>query len=137
MQIKLTTDYAFRMLTYLSLKNNVANSKEIADRLSIPQKNILDIGRKLKTANHINIINGPYGGYKLKKKPDDISLYGIVSIFESVQENRRFKGKRETQNNIDVAMASLYFELQDMIEKKLKSKTLADLVLKYTVNSTE
>jgi len=134
MQINLTTDYALRILVFLTLKNKVVNSKEIADSLDIPQKKVLSIGRKLKAAKYVNIVNGPYGGYIIVKKPEDILLYDIVLMFESVRVNFHSERKRGGDAAVDVPVITLYSELRSLIEEKLKSETLADLVWKETDN---
>lgn len=128
MQIKLITDYALRMLIYLSIEKNVANSKEISERLDIPQKNVLSIGKRLSAASYVKIINGPYGGYKINKQPEDVVLLDAISIFEDTKINCRPEGEKENQMIPDTAVNCLYSELQGMIETKLKSETLADVI---------
>jgi len=130
MQIKLTTDYALHILVFLTLKNKVTNSKEIADSLDIPQVKVLSIGRKLKAEKYVNIVNGPYGGYILAKKPEDILLYDIVLMFEGVRVNCHSETKKEGDAAVNVPVITLYSELQSLIEEKLKSETLADLIRK-------
>ena len=128
MQINLMTDYALRMLLFLSVNSGITNSREISEQLDIPQKNILKIGRKLKTENYVDITVGPYGGYTLIKKPNTILLYDVVSMFEKIQINCHLETEKGKQIEIDAAVNSLYAELQDMIKTTLKAKTLAEIV---------
>jgi len=128
MQINLMTDCALRMLIFLAIKHGVANSRKLAEQLDIPQKNILEIGRKLKAENYIDATVGPYGGYTLNKTPDTILLYDIVCLFEKININCHSESEKGKQIEIDAAVNGLYSELQDMIITTLKSKTLADIV---------
>ena len=130
MQIHLMTDCAFRMLIFLTVNRGITNSREIAEELNIPQKNILKIGRKLKAENYVDITVGPYGGYALTKKPDTILLYDVVSMFEKIQINRHPETEKGKQIKLNTAVNGLYSELQDVIETALKAKTLAEIVPK-------
>ena len=49
MQITNTTDYALRIIDYLSEKGNLATEAELADNLKIPIRNISKIMNILKT----------------------------------------------------------------------------------------
>lgn len=136
MQIKPVTDYALRMLIYLFVKRDISNSKEISEQLNIPQKNVLSIGRNLKKAKYISITSGPYGGYTITKKSEDITVYNIISIFEDVKINCRFslREKKGSKTMIESAADDLYYTLQCIIEEKLKSITLADLITGNTAD---
>jgi len=131
MQIKLTTDYAMRMLTYLAEKKALASSGEIAEALHIPQPYVQSIGRKLKNENYINITIGPFGGLSLIKDPNEITVYDIVMLIEQsitlnrCLENERFCSRQAAQ----FCSVHAYFgELQEALEEKLKAKTLASFL---------
>ena len=128
MQVNLMTDYALHMLVFLEINKGVTNSKEIAGRLDIPQKKILEIGRRLKSKNYVDAPVGPYGGYTLTQKPDTILLYDIVCLFEKININGHPESEKGKQIEIDAAVNGLYSELQNKIETVLKSKTLADIM---------
>ena len=126
MQINLMTDYALRMLIFLAVNRGSTNSKEIAEQINVPQKNVLKIGHKLKAENYVDASVGPYGGYALTQKPDTILLYDVFCLFEKIQINCEIK--KGNLIEIDTAVNGLYSELQNKIETVLKSKTLADIV---------
>lgn len=134
MQIKLMTDYTLRMLTYLATKQGITNSKQISDELGIPQKNVLSIGRKLKAKNYIEIISGPYGGYKIAKNPENICLFDIVFMFEGIGINYRSEAN---QTAVNAAVNNFYSELQGMIKENLNSRTLADLISMNAVHAEQ
>ena len=77
MQLKITTDYAIRIVYYLACRSEVITASELAYELYIPK-----ITKKLKEANIITACEGIKGGYSLAKKTEDISLFDIISATE-------------------------------------------------------
>ncbi|MDR2712368.1 MAG: Rrf2 family transcriptional regulator [Clostridiales bacterium] len=131
MQIKLTTDYAMRMLTYLAEKKAVASSGEISEALNIPQPYVQSIGRKLKNENYINITIGPFGGLSLIKDPEEITVYDIVMLIEqSITLNRCLENERFcSRHAAQFCSVHAYFsKVQDALEENMKAKTLASFL---------
>lgn len=58
MQLNITTDYAIRIILYLSTKQKKITSKELSENLCIPQHYILKITKKLENAQLIHTYNG-------------------------------------------------------------------------------
>ena len=79
MQLKITTDYAIRIVYYLACRSEVITASELAYELKIPESYIPKITKKLKEANIITACEGIKGGYSLVKKTEDISLFDIIS----------------------------------------------------------
>ena len=78
MQLKITTDYAIRIVYYLACRSEVITASELAYELKIPESYIPKITKKLKEANIITACEGIKGGYSLAKKTEDISLFDIT-----------------------------------------------------------
>lgn len=68
MQLKITTDYAIRIVYYLACRGEVITASELAYELKIPESYIPKITKKLKEANIITACEGIKGGYSLVKK---------------------------------------------------------------------
>ena len=83
MQLKITTDYAIRIVYYLACRGEVITASELAYELKIPESYIPKITKKLKEANIITACEGIKGGYSLVKKTEGAdSINGIcASIF--------------------------------------------------------
>lgn len=47
MQLKVSTDYAIRIVLYTAITMKITTSKELSDKLGIPQSIVLKIGRNL------------------------------------------------------------------------------------------
>ena len=55
MQLKITTDYAIRIVYYLACRGEVITASELAYELKIPESYIPKITKKLKEANIITV----------------------------------------------------------------------------------
>ena len=131
MQIKLNTDYALRILTYLARKERIVSSKELAEQLNIPQVIALRVGGELRDAKYIDILTGPFGGFVLAMKPREITVYDIVLLMEqTIKLNRCLDDEKFCGRNVmDACCVHGFFaELQSLLEEKMKGTTLADLL---------
>ena len=61
MQLKITTDYAIRIVYYLACRSEVITASELAYELKIPESYIPKITKKLKEANIITACEGIKG----------------------------------------------------------------------------
>ena len=66
MQLTSTTDYAIRIISYLTEKNGSASANELSDELNIPNSYIPKI---IKNNHLINATEGMKGGYSLANLP--------------------------------------------------------------------
>ena len=89
MQLKITTDYAIRIVYYLACRGEAITASELAYELKIPESYIPKITKKLKEANIITACEGIKGGYSLAKKIEDISLFDIISSTEVTMKLNR------------------------------------------------
>jgi len=64
-------------------ENEVLKIKEIAAKASIPQNFLEQILLELKKQGLLVSIKGAYGGYKLAKSLNDITLKDVVLVLES------------------------------------------------------
>lgn len=87
MKLKKETDYALRIVFYLStiyLESSIkiVDSKTISKAENVPEFFCLKILKKLKQADIVNVYRGSMGGYCLNKNPSQISLGTIIHIIE-------------------------------------------------------
>ena len=131
MQLKITTDYAIRIVYYLACRSEVITASELAYELKIPESYIPKITKKLKAAEIVQACEGIKGGYALMKKPEMISLFDIVSSMEvTMKINRCLEPdgfcSRNATDYCNVHKALL--NVQKTYEDALKSVTIADLI---------
>ena len=87
MNISAATDYGMRALLYLTevyLENSEkrATVLEIASAQKVPVKFLESILRQLQQAGLINSKRGANGGYRLAKKPKEISVATVIRILD-------------------------------------------------------
>ena len=79
MRLNLENDYAYRIVLKFSKSplGTKYRSQDLSEALKIPERFTYRILRKLMTYGLINSIRGPFGGYVLAKKPENITLYDV------------------------------------------------------------
>lgn len=84
MQLNQATDYAFRVVLYLSGLpfGEVARGLTIADTQNIPSRFLQKIMRLLSAAGLIKSYRGAVGGFALSKRPEEITLYEVIVAME-------------------------------------------------------
>lgn len=84
LKVSTRSTYAIRALIHLGRTPDgpPVRMSEIAEKQTIPLPYLEQIFSKLRRAGLIEAVRGPQGGYKLAKKPADISLAQIISTLE-------------------------------------------------------
>ena len=83
MEITRETDYAVRCVLYLSRKEGtIIMVDEISHAMSIPKSFLAKILQKLTKTGVVTSFRGVKGGFRLAKKPQQISLLDIIEAIE-------------------------------------------------------
>ncbi len=83
MEITRQTDYAIRCVLYLSKKKDQPIVvDEIANEMSIPKSFLSKIVQKLSRADILESFRGVKGGFKLSRKPAEISLLDVIDAMQ-------------------------------------------------------
>ena len=80
-----STSYAFHVIYYMAQQNlneQPIQLKNVAKALDLPENYLSKVLQTLNKANIINSFRGAKRGYKLAKKPEDITFLEIIEIFE-------------------------------------------------------
>lgn len=131
MQLKVSTDYAIRIIVYLAASKKIIPSKELSEKLGIPQSIVFKIGKKLSHHDIISIAAGVRGGFFLRKQAEDISLFDIIDIFEPTTklnrclEEDKYCSRFSTEN---CPVRRFYCKLQQLFEYELKKENFRDLL---------
>lgn len=85
MQLTHQTEYALRILIYLSLQEETkrSNITEIADSFSLSRNHIVKIVHKLGKLGLIETSRGKGGGLKLNHDSKEISIGNVVRLMEA------------------------------------------------------
>jgi len=125
MQLNVTTDYAIRIVLYLTQKKGVANSNEIAEAMGIPRSYILKIAKTLKDAGILSEKRGVEGGFVLRGDPEQLTLLDIVSALERTVNINRCLEEDEYCSRDAVSFCKvreLLVKLQDELAQGLNVK---------------
>ena len=82
MRLTLESDYALRMILYLSRENKKADAKTISSEMNVPLRFALKILRRLSMTGIVKSYKGASGGYELNKPPDQISFKAVIEAIE-------------------------------------------------------
>lgn len=131
MQLSITTDYALRILLCLCKKGTRKTACEISYEMSIPERYVLKVLRKLKENNIIIAFPGKQGGYELAKDLSEISLKDIVELTETTIKINRCLEDDEYCSRDAVStcpVRKFYCGLQQQILKKTQSISVRDIL---------
>ncbi len=84
MKLNQATDYAFRMVLYMSILpfGTKITGAELAKTLNIPDRFLLKIMRNLTKSKIFQSYRGVDGGFSLFRRPKDISLLNVIEAVE-------------------------------------------------------
>lgn len=131
MQLNLTTDYAIRFLICLENTNGAVSGPSIAEKTKIPPNYLLKISSKLRKAGMIGSLAGSQGGYYLLRTLDQITLLEVIDIMETSYKWNRCLEKDSfcaREAVMSCPIRKYYVRLQEELEAKWLSKTLAEIV---------
>lgn len=131
MQLNLTTDYAIRIILYLAMEDEVTNSGSIAQAMCISQKYIVNTIHKLKTAGLIVAYPGVNGGYKLGKRPSEISMLEIIVAMEGTTKLNRCMENDGFCSRSAAATCPIrrfYVNIQKAVEDQLSKTSIEHMI---------
>lgn len=133
MKISRKNEYACLALIYLSENINMEYVKiqEIAEGKNIPKKYLEQILQILKRSGYVKSIRGALGGYKLAKKPAEISLAEIIRLIDGPiapvsSVSSYFYEPTPIEQNTKLIV--VFKDIRDYASNKLETTTFADLI---------
>jgi Rrf2 family transcriptional regulator, cysteine metabolism repressor len=83
MWVSRRTDYATRAVLALAIDGGgPLKLEELARRTAVPQSVLEQVMPTMRTAGIVRSERGPAGGYRLNKRPEEITLERIVRLFQ-------------------------------------------------------
>jgi Rrf2 family nitric oxide-sensitive transcriptional repressor len=83
MRLTSHTDYAFRLLTYVSLKNGEKSTvREVAEAHDISRNHLMKVAHQLQKVGYLATVRGKGGGLTLARAPTEIRLGEVVRDME-------------------------------------------------------
>ncbi|SRR6266550_622301 len=134
MKLSLRGEYALRALLVLGLnyEQGVVRIQRISEQQNIPKRFLEQILNDLKSAGMVQSRRGVAGGYRLAKRPEQISLASVVRHVEGALApvscvSERFYEKCSCPDESRCAIRAAMKEIREAVVKVAERVTLAEL----------
>jgi len=134
MKLSLRGEYALRALLVLGLNygQSVVRIQAISEQQNIPKRFLEQILNDLKSAGIVQSRRGVSGGYRLAKRPEEITLAAVVRHIEGALApvscvSERFYEKCSCPDESRCAIRSVMKEVREAIVRIAERVTIAEL----------
>ncbi|MFC1755392.1 RrF2 family transcriptional regulator [Thermoproteota archaeon] len=134
MKLSTRTRYAIRALVDLAVNSNgfPIFIKDIAARQAVSVKYLEALFYQLKQSGLIRSIRGARGGYLLDKKPEEITLWDLVTYLETSSELIEcISDKGICERKMMCPSIDIYKEISERWKQILSSYTLESFINNY------
>jgi Rrf2 family protein len=132
--MKLTAKSEYALLALIFLSRNFGGGyfsvQHIANSRRIPPKFLEQILLTLKRARYVTSVKGQKGGYKLCKRPSEISIAEIIRLFDGALAPTESVSKyfyEPTPVEKEEELINVFRQIRDHISERLENTTLADV----------
>ncbi|MGI6239214.1 MAG: RrF2 family transcriptional regulator [Christensenellales bacterium] len=138
MKLKITTDYAIRLLLCLSAAPGKLTAEELSEKTAIPKPTVIKVMGRLKTRNWVSAREGVRGGYTLVAPLEEIALMDVFSAMsETITINRcHAEACIPGYAPDNCPVRNTYDVIQSIVEGMFRSTTLA-MMLRGDLGSLE
>ena len=129
MKLTKSTDFALRTLIYLADCNGLTTLSTLSSRLDVPYNNLTKIVQKLAKCQIVQTEKGKYGGIKLLKSADKITLREIIELIDG--PTRLSECQDDPKNcglSCQCKLKGVFGDLQVQINQLFDSVKLKDVV---------
>lgn len=131
MWISRRTDYATRAVLALALDGGgQLKLEELAGRAGVPQSVLEQVMPTLRTAGIVRSERGPAGGYRLNKRPEEITLERVVRLFQGQLAPIGYATRRSPDSCpkfVALSLREVWGDVRDATIEILERTTFADL----------
>jgi len=129
--------YALIAMTHLASlpEAQVASAREIAGKFGVPKSLLMNVLKELATAGYVESLRGARGGYRLKRRPEQINLADLIAVLEGpvrlvecVTGQAGGKTKCSIRLMARCPIADPIHRVHRRINEFLKNVTLAEIV---------
>src|SRR6266511_2839767 len=131
MWVSRRTDYATRAVLALALADGgPMKLEDLARRTAVPQSVLEQVMPVMRTAGIVRSERGPYGGYRLNRPPEEITLERVVRLFQGQLAPIGYATRRHLDSCPKFVADSLreaWGDVRDATIEILERTTFADL----------
>jgi len=131
MKITRACDYAMRALIYMADKpaGTVFMRSDLSRLSDVPDSFLGKIMQGLVKANILISVRGKKGGFRFEKKPDDISMYDVITAVEgNLQITECLNNTDFCKQTTSCNLHRTWHSIQDLLAKRLKQISLKNLM---------
>jgi len=139
MKLSLRGEYALRALLVLGLNYGqpVVRIRSISEQQNIPKRFLEQILNDLKSAGVVRSKRGVAGGYRLARRPEEITLASIVRHLEGALApvscvSERFYEKCSCPDESRCPIRSVMKEVREAVVRIVERVTVADLCQRWS-----
>ncbi len=129
--ISATSKYALKALAYLGAlpKGSTVVSGRLAEFTGVPANYLYKILLDLKRAGFVEATRGIGGGYRLSRKPENIRIFDIVSLFEgpNIESRCLLEGMRICSDKNPCSAHEAWREVGRVYADFLKKTSIASI----------
>ncbi len=140
--MKLTSKGRYAVMAMADLAENNANQPtnltDISFRQGISLSFLEQIFSKLKKNNLVQSSRGPFGGYLLAKRPEEIKISNIINAVDEKVKTvgcKKESKKGCTGKSVKCITHNLWDDLENHINSFFEKNTLKDIVFKENKDS--
>ncbi len=130
MRITRAFDYTLRALMHMgkSPEGSVFMRSDLAKVISVPNSFLGKILQNLAKSGILISERGKKGGFRLSKLPHEICIYDVfIAVDGPLNINNCMDDKFECEAGCNCQATHMWKDIQDSLEAKLKTYTLADI----------
>jgi len=134
MKLSVRGEYALRALLVLGLNydQGIVRIQTISEQQNIPKRFLEQILNDLKSAGIVKSRRGVAGGYRLARRPEEITLASVVRHVEGAIApvscvSERFYEKCSCPDELRCAIRSVMKEAREAVVKIMERVTVAEL----------
>jgi Rrf2 family cysteine metabolism transcriptional repressor len=129
MKIPTMLRYGVRMVVTLAQKGEVMSTAGLAKEMGVSSLYLRQLAPLLERAGIIQSFRGARGGYILKARPDETTIFEIIQAFdEDFSLLDCVKSSNSCSRSPGCTTRYLWKDLSDVIQKTLQHMTLKELV---------
>jgi Rrf2 family protein len=129
MKLTRASSYALHAVAFMAVQKHdrPIASHNIAQARGIPERFLLKVLKPLVSARVLLSIKGPNGGYRLAKRPDDITM---LEVLEAVDGPIRGQAPFSEESNgpLNHKLENICKQSADAVRKQLEKVRVSDLV---------
>ncbi|ADY27658.1 transcriptional regulator, BadM/Rrf2 family (plasmid) [Deinococcus proteolyticus MRP] len=123
-----TAEYALRAAVTLAEAGESLSTAQLAGRTQVPAQYLSKVLQQLHRAGLLQALRGKYGGYRLARPPQDITILDVVNAVDPLQRIRHCPLGRPAHAH---ALCPLHRQMDQalaQIEQTLGAQTLAAML---------